>query len=445
MGQVLDDTVVGIAVEDMEISGLQDPVRLTFAHRQLPPVSWMCPPSPCMSTEAQAHTTLPFAECHPAVCLLGAQPRYWSGAGFWCSGVGESWREVALGTPAELPKASGQGMNGPLPCQGPHCCVESAGDAEGFVLGMLCCWDMALALCSCWAGVPQRYQTIHGTLCATLLASVLPPPSHQEALQLPHLCLRVSVGWDGGLGWRMLAWCSLLSPCAGCRAGRGLEHYRMCHSAWGQADRLFLQPSHLLHSPPGDNPIPYSSCFYPGYAASPSLTYLVPQVSPLAAQSFLLPGKPRPFLKRTSAPASCPRRQEHISRGYKGWTWPDSGSTETQGPFPHLVPTPRERLHLLRPTPTSTLPEGSGLVRSCSTSTGVLLLCCRTPRSPVVLTAVARFSRLVWAHLTQGARVWQNPALSRFMAQTVVAVANTSCGVAVAFSIFTIAFYIFLR
>ncbi|XP_068549488.1 adhesion G protein-coupled receptor G3 [Anas acuta] len=38
-----------------------------------------------------------------------------------------------------------------------------------------------------------------------------------------------------------------------------------------------------------------------------------------------------------------------------------------------------------------------------------------------------------------------NPALNRFMAQTVVPVASTSCGVAVAFSILTIAFYIFLR
>lgn len=366
----------------------------------------------------------------------------WGGRKLAGGGTGYSCRAA---------KSLWPGREGSTTVSGPHCCVESAGDAEGFVLGMLCCWDMVLACCSCWAGVPQRYQTIHGTLCATLLASVLPPPSHQEALQLPHLCLRVSVGWDGGLGWRMLAWCSLLSPCAGCRAGRGLEHHRMCHSAWGQADRLFLQPSHLLHPPPGDNPIPYSSCFYPGYAASPSLTHFVPQVSPLAAQrqSFLLPGKPRPFLKRTSAPASCPRRREHISRGCKGWTRPDCGSTETQGPFPHPVPTPRERLHLLRPTPTSTLPgetpEGSGLVRSCSTSPGVLLLCCRTPRSPVVLVAVARFSRLVWAHLTQGAHVWQNPALNRFTAQTVVAVASTSCGVAVAFSIFTIAFYIFLR
>ncbi|XP_040426814.1 adhesion G protein-coupled receptor G3 isoform X2 [Cygnus olor] len=37
MGQVLDDTVVGIMVEDLDISGLQDPVHFTFAHQQLPP------------------------------------------------------------------------------------------------------------------------------------------------------------------------------------------------------------------------------------------------------------------------------------------------------------------------------------------------------------------------------------------------------------------------
>ncbi|NXF69772.1 AGRG3 protein, partial [Ciccaba nigrolineata] len=35
-GQVLDDTVVGITVGDTSISGLQDPVQLTFAHGQLP-------------------------------------------------------------------------------------------------------------------------------------------------------------------------------------------------------------------------------------------------------------------------------------------------------------------------------------------------------------------------------------------------------------------------
>ncbi|NWT87596.1 AGRG3 protein, partial [Lanius ludovicianus] len=34
--QVLDDTVVGIVVGKSRISGLQDPVQLTFAHRQLP-------------------------------------------------------------------------------------------------------------------------------------------------------------------------------------------------------------------------------------------------------------------------------------------------------------------------------------------------------------------------------------------------------------------------
>ncbi|NXY92812.1 AGRG3 protein, partial [Alcedo cyanopectus] len=35
-GQVLDDTVVGITVGEMSISGLQNPVQLTFAHEQLP-------------------------------------------------------------------------------------------------------------------------------------------------------------------------------------------------------------------------------------------------------------------------------------------------------------------------------------------------------------------------------------------------------------------------
>ncbi|XP_032848713.1 adhesion G protein-coupled receptor G3 [Tyto alba] len=35
-GQVLDDTVVGITVGEMSISGLRDPVQLTFAHGQLP-------------------------------------------------------------------------------------------------------------------------------------------------------------------------------------------------------------------------------------------------------------------------------------------------------------------------------------------------------------------------------------------------------------------------
>ncbi|NXG01053.1 AGRG3 protein, partial [Sakesphorus luctuosus] len=35
-GQVLDNTVVGITVGNTSISGLQDPVQLTFTHRQLP-------------------------------------------------------------------------------------------------------------------------------------------------------------------------------------------------------------------------------------------------------------------------------------------------------------------------------------------------------------------------------------------------------------------------
>ncbi|NWV69313.1 AGRG3 protein, partial [Malurus elegans] len=44
-GQVLDNTVVGITVGESSISGLQEPVQLTFAHRQLPRVSQPCLPS----------------------------------------------------------------------------------------------------------------------------------------------------------------------------------------------------------------------------------------------------------------------------------------------------------------------------------------------------------------------------------------------------------------
>ena len=44
-GQVLDDTVVGITVGETSISGLRDPVQLSFAHRQLPGISQPCPPS----------------------------------------------------------------------------------------------------------------------------------------------------------------------------------------------------------------------------------------------------------------------------------------------------------------------------------------------------------------------------------------------------------------
>ncbi|KAI1235544.1 hypothetical protein IHE44_0002423 [Lamprotornis superbus] len=43
--QVLDNTVVGITVGESSISGLQEPVQLTFAHRELPQVSQPCLPS----------------------------------------------------------------------------------------------------------------------------------------------------------------------------------------------------------------------------------------------------------------------------------------------------------------------------------------------------------------------------------------------------------------
>lgn len=49
------------------------------------------------------------------------------------------------------------------------------------------------------------------------------------------------------------------------------------------------------------------------------------------------------------------------------------------------------------------------------------------------------------ACLTQRAHVWQNPSLDRSTAQALMAVATAGCGVAMVFSIFTIAFCIFLR
>lgn len=73
----------------------------------------------------------------------------------------------------------------------------------------------------------------------------------------------------------------------------------------------------------------------------------------------------------------------------------------------------------------------------CSTLLGA------SPLGSVAWAATASFSRLVWTHLTT--HVWQNPSLDGPTAQTLVAVANAGCGVAVAFSIFTFAFYIFLR
>lgn len=78
-GQVLDDTVVGIMVGETSISGLQDPVRLTFAHGQLPHVSQPCPPSlppPCPSLRCRLMLLAPLAGRHPTMCLLGPQQRY---------------------------------------------------------------------------------------------------------------------------------------------------------------------------------------------------------------------------------------------------------------------------------------------------------------------------------------------------------------------------------
>lgn len=43
MGKVLDNTVVGIAVGDGDVSELRDPVQLTFAYQPLPHVSHALP------------------------------------------------------------------------------------------------------------------------------------------------------------------------------------------------------------------------------------------------------------------------------------------------------------------------------------------------------------------------------------------------------------------
>ncbi|KAJ7426433.1 adhesion G protein-coupled receptor G3 [Willisornis vidua] len=62
-GQVLDNTVVGITVGNTSISGLQDPVQLTFTHRQLPP-------NPALdSSTAQALMAIATAGCGVAMAF----------------------------------------------------------------------------------------------------------------------------------------------------------------------------------------------------------------------------------------------------------------------------------------------------------------------------------------------------------------------------------------
>lgn len=77
-GQVLDNTVVGITVGETSLSGLQDPLQLTFAHQQLPHVCQPCPPPPLRCPSLRRWLTLvpPLAGHHPTMHLLGSQQRY---------------------------------------------------------------------------------------------------------------------------------------------------------------------------------------------------------------------------------------------------------------------------------------------------------------------------------------------------------------------------------
>lgn len=80
-GQVLDDTVVGITVGETSISGLQDPVQLTFTHGQLPHVSQLCPASisPLVSlTVALADAALPPCRASPRNASSGIPAKVWS-------------------------------------------------------------------------------------------------------------------------------------------------------------------------------------------------------------------------------------------------------------------------------------------------------------------------------------------------------------------------------
>lgn len=83
-GQVLDDTVVGITVGETSISGLQDPVQLTFTHGQLLHVSQLCTPSisPLVPvTVAAADAALPPCRVSPRNVSSGMPAKVWSSAG----------------------------------------------------------------------------------------------------------------------------------------------------------------------------------------------------------------------------------------------------------------------------------------------------------------------------------------------------------------------------
>ncbi|NXH85002.1 AGRG3 protein, partial [Edolisoma coerulescens] len=84
--QVLDNTVVGITVGESGISGLQDPVQLTFAHRQLPPgitpqcVFWDPSKGTPFSGVGLGTGAVPGTHSHPPVPVAG-QAGGWRSSG----------------------------------------------------------------------------------------------------------------------------------------------------------------------------------------------------------------------------------------------------------------------------------------------------------------------------------------------------------------------------
>lgn len=100
------------------------------AHLCLPAVATCkaCPPLPMPPGEVQVHTTSLFAECHPAVCFLGAQQRYEAQqglVGLWAGCLPCSWlppcHQQALQPPSlcSVRQDAGLGWRPPLwPCAG---------------------------------------------------------------------------------------------------------------------------------------------------------------------------------------------------------------------------------------------------------------------------------------------------------------------------------------
>ncbi|XP_031471087.1 adhesion G protein-coupled receptor G3 isoform X1 [Phasianus colchicus] len=81
MGKVLDDTVVGIVVGDGDISGLQDPVQLTFPYQQLPHVR-LALPSLCLLVRCRL-TSCPCLQNVTPLCVFWEPSK--GQAGGWSS------------------------------------------------------------------------------------------------------------------------------------------------------------------------------------------------------------------------------------------------------------------------------------------------------------------------------------------------------------------------